>query len=310
MDLESIISNHKNEVGIINDIENLIFNLKNQYTNEEIIIILKEIILYNEKKMKEIKSQINSMNNVKKQVKIDIKNPPLKKNNENIETGLKADISNYFNKIENTNEDNEIIAILKKINDNEIINLIKCKILEYITMYKKELLVDNENSNYYLNEINNLNNKLDIILTFQNSIINDNNQTTSNRIISLNKELIYEDIKNLDPSEYKSYQSLLYSIINGTFTGNKPFFISKGKTILEVRNVNGNRIVYDKITDNGYVIIAIFGKNNPFIYNKVINRMSLYKQVKEELKMKIIESDDEQCEMLSNLSYKKRGLHG
>lgn len=298
MNIEEIINKYTNEFGIITDINMLISELEKTYSKEEIMIIIKEIINYNNNKYKEINDFITLNKSIKRHdtpIILD-KNIEVVKDKKD-SSGIDVDVSKYLDKIIASNTDIEIITILNQIKSENIISVIKCKLLEYITMYKKEIMTNNlsiEELTYYKDEINKLNFQLNTIINYQ-KIVTTNDVVATNKLIFLSdngKNLFLEDLEKIDPSEYSAFYSMMCSIIIGTFVGQKSFFVSKGYKIGEIRNINGQRIVYDKITNGYYILISVFDKNNDFTYKqKVIKRMKLYGQLKERIKNAITNNE-------------------
>ena len=247
MDIKEIINKYVNEYGIITNIELLINDLKLNYSEQERIYILKEILIYNEKKYKEMNIQLIELDKSIKKPIVQIIPETISNNISNeIVTGLNIDVSKYITQIENANNEIDLITILNNINSDNIIEIIKCKLLELITLYKKELLISNEDSSYYIEQINDLNAKLDFIINYQKIIEPNINEIENNKLIFLMDNFdspVIDDIEKLDQSEYSSYYSMLTSIIIGTFVRQRSFFISKGFKIFEIRNINGNRVV-------------------------------------------------------------------
>lgn len=307
------IKKYVNEYGIISDVDDIITELSDNYSDKEICSILKEIIMHNDTRYKEMNHDIDAFYNTSKQVTHVLQEEIEPDKKINVRTGINYNISKYMEQLEKANDENSLIILLNSITDDNVISLIKFKLLEYITMYKKEILIDKDNADYYLDEISKLNFKLDYIINYE-KIVNNDKISDNNNIIPLEEQYFYDDLGEIDPSQYSSYYSMLSSIIIGTFVRRRSFFVSKGFNLYEIRSINGNRVVYDKISDNTYVIISLFDKNNGFTYDqKVRNRLHDYneriKYLKEQIKDKNFQVE-QQNKVLSLLSSKKRGIHG
>ena len=311
--MEFNIKKYINKYGIISDVDDIITELSDNYSDKEICSILKEIIIFNDKRYKGMVNDINSFNNASKQISHVLQEPMIFDRKINVKTGINYDISNYMKQLEKANDENSLIILLNSITDDNIITFLKVKLLEYITMYKKEMIVDKDNTDFYLSEISLLNYKLEYIINYEN-IVKSDKVSDNNIIIPLDEQYYYDDLEEIDPSQYSSYYSMLSSIIIGTFVRRRSFFVCKGFNLYEIRSINGNRVVYDKISDNTYVIISLFDKNNGFTYDqKVRNRLHDYneriKYLKEQIKDKNFQVE-QQNKVLSLLSSKKRGIHG
>ena len=310
--MEFEIKKYINKYGIISNIDDIIMELSNDHSDKEIYTILKEIIIFNDKRYKGMVNDINSFNNASKQISHVLQEPILSDKKINVSTGMNYNIGDYMEQLELANDEKSLIILLNSITDDNIITYLKFKLLEYITMYKKEMIVDKENTDYYLSEINILNYKLDYIINYEN-VVNSDKVTDNNKIIPLDEQYYYDDLEEIDPSQYSSYYSMLSSIIIGTFVGRRSFFVTKGFNLYEIRRINGNRVVYDKIADNIYVIISLFDKNNGFTYDqKVKNRLHDYNERIKLLKEQIKDNefkDEQQSKILSLLNSKKRGIH-
>lgn len=315
--IESVIKKYSDNNGIITNINDFILDLTTQYENfNEIAIILKEVFKYNQDRIKEVMKVFE--NESRKEF---IKERSNKIIDEILvdKSGLDIDVSELLNKILSIKNNYDLYNTLNSISDTNILLCIKCKILEYITMYKNELLninINNEEKLYYQMEIDNLNNILDCIINYEKSKSFKSVEITQNKLIFLtdkNKVLFYKDLESIDQSEYPAFQSLLSSIIIGTFVGNKCVNKNNFK-IPEVRKPNGERIIYDKISNNYYIILYTFCKNNNFIYEtELIKRYNLYQELKKKIQEKITNNDIEflndqlkiQSEIMKKLEFKK-----
>ena len=307
------IKKYANSYGIISNIDEFMDDLYNNCNNKEVLTILKEIILHNDSRYKEMNNDIDEFNKSQLQVSHVLQKEVLPDKKISVKTGINYNIGNYMDLLDKAVRENDLIILLNSITDDNIITFLKFKLLEYITMYKKEMITDKDNYDYYLSEISMLNYKLDYIINYE-KIVKSDKIIDNNIIIPLDEQYFYDDLEKIDPSQYSSYNSMLSSIIIGTFVGRRSFFVSKGFNLYEVRNINGNRIVYDKISDNTYVIISLFDKNNDFTYvQKVINRLHDYNERIKHLKEQIQNNNfqvEQQNKVLSLLSSKKRGIHG
>ena len=299
MNIEKIINNYINKYGIIIDINKMLNELKKYYSNEQLLIIEKEILIYNNNKYNELNNYINILNTNKNNNSIFIPSIKIQDNNKSEISGINIDVTNYLDNIIKSKDDIELLSIISKINNNNILTLIKCKLLEYITMYKSELLNNSlsvDDINFLNNEIDNIMDKLNYIINYE-KLINNNTPNNNNKLIFLSNNdniLFLEDLKDIDPSEYHAFYSLISSIIIGTFIGNKSVFINKSQKIPEIRRVNGQRIIYDRISNNYYIILFAFDKNNNHIYkSRLVERYNLYNNIKEEIQLNLLNNNIE-----------------
>lgn len=181
------IKKYVNEYGIISDVDDIITELSDNYSDKEICSILKEIIMHNDTRYKEMKHDIDAFNNASRQVSHVLQEEILPEKKLQVKTGININISKYMEQLEKANDENSLIILLNSITDDNVISLIKFKLLEYITMYKKEILIDKDNADYYLNEISLLNYKLDYIINYE-KIVNSPSLTLCNKKSSLDIE--------------------------------------------------------------------------------------------------------------------------
>ena len=327
MNIQEIIKKYTNSYGIITEINKMIKELRNNYSDNELSIILKEVIIYNNKKYKEINSSANNQikcntNNNTFHTISNIENEKIMKQDV---SGINIDVSNHFDQIIDCENDLDLLTIINQINDKMILTVLKFKLQEYITYLKKELLanISLEDSIYCKNEIDRITNTLNYIINYETIISSKNSINSNNKLIFLNDEnkiLFLEDLEEIDPSEYQAFHSLLSSIVIGTFNGNKSVIMTKNNKIPEIRRTNGQRIIYDKICNNYYIILFAFDKNNNFIYkSKLVERYNLYMKKKAEIQnlilcnnQKFLNEQFQTQEKVLNLlrSKKGRGLNG
>ena len=328
MNIKVIIEKYKNEFGIITDIDAIIDELDKLYSKEELSVILKEILIYNNKKYDEINKSLRQKKIIQSNTYFYSKKDSIlkeEKDNKPNMSGIDIDVSNYLDKIIKFNDDTDILNIINKISNKNILLVLKCRILEYITYYKKEIINNNSSDEveFCNNEINRLSNALNYIINFE-SIINPNNQLKpKNKLLFLsdnNNILFLKDLEDIDRSEYISFYSLLSSLVIGTFNGNKSVNMPNGNKIPELRRINGQRIIYDKICNDYYIVLFAFDKNNNFIYKStLVERYNTYIKKKNDIQKLILCNDqqflreqfDIQEKILSLLHSKKgRGLNG
>lgn len=331
MDLKNLIKKYTNEIGFIFNINDLYKELKEYYSTTEIIKILKEISINNFKLYQTISKEINKINNlppvyyVNNTSAIDI--PSNLNIEEQSEKNLSVECPNlhlYIDAILNE-EVTDIIPIISQIEQEEQINIVKCKILETIVLYKKELLINQNEEDiiYFKEQINILQKKLNQVIKYQEKIkrINkDSNQ--KNHLVFLNnngKTLFYDDLSQIDEKDYGAILDLLNLIINNENNSFKTFINNeKFKGLLEVRDLSAKcRVVFKNIYANYYAIIYTFYKDcdNSSIYrSRLLNKVNRFNDLVEKIKNQLIidpkEFETSEQEVINYLSSfkKKKGI--
>lgn len=315
MDFNDIVKKYGNELGIIINIDRLIDEISNRYSKEELINLLKYIINYNNDIYNIIKTKNSEKNNSNIQNNQSIVFPNNLKsinscnNNSSIDnSGNNLDVSKYINFILENNNEQEIINILPLLDNIDFDNIlfsVKCKILEYIFLFKKELMNDDLNvsdKTYYQNQIDLLQFKLNIVKNYHTNIKQNGTITNKrNKLIFLNnneKILFFDDLKDINDNDYPVVYSLLNSIVYGTFTNPKYFNNNENlKGIFEVRDIKtGQRVMYNRIYQDYYVIIFVFSKDgyqNSIYRERLKNRADIFYNNEETIKTLLKENDSE-----------------
>ena len=289
MNLEDILKEYKNEIGIVMHIDCLCEELKEHYSTEEVIKILKEIQeknikLYNQytEEIEKIDDQIDTCI-IPKLKTIDL----TKDTKETIKQEEISYNDEFLKCIELITNDKttDIMPIISEIKDDQSLNTIKCRILEEITLYKKELLKedDSETIIYYEKQIEILEEKLNTVVNYHANLNISVTPIKKHHLIFINngdKNIFYDELKQIDSDDYEAILNLLNLIINNqthlfkTFTNNDKF-----RGLLEVRDLyNKYRVVF-KVVNNYYVIISTFYKdcdNNTIYRSRLRNKVDIF----------------------------------
>lgn len=192
----------------------------------------------------------------------------------------------------------------------DIINQILLKILKEAKdiqdILQEDLDIDKITREEFLTELKILQEKSHHIQTiYQEQLAT--NTTEDKNIDIVNNEIVYlttssnniyalSDLKDISPEYYYLFQKIFDSIIDGTFLGFKSFPMhgKYQKYVFEVRE-NRTRIVFDRLKNSIFVIIAIFVKktNNPHdtaYRTNLDNRSDIYFYQREHL-LKMIEDE-------------------
>lgn len=309
MNFDDIIKKYGNELGIIANVDELINELKNSYPKDDLINLLKYIINYNNNIYNIIRRKIDSNININHSIILNDNLKTIIGNNDHYlidNSKINIDITKYINLILKSNNKQDIINVLPTSNNKNFDNIllsIKCKILEYIFLFKKELMNNNLNLNdkiYCQNQIDLLQFKLDII---ENHHINNKQNYTitneKNKLIFLNnneKVTFFNDLKDINFHNYHIIFSLLNCIIDNTFANQKYFNNNEIlKEIFEVRDIKmGPNVLFNRIYKNYYVIIFASSKcglQTSIYQEQLKNRINLFYNSKENIKRLLIENN-------------------
>lgn len=300
MTIQEQLQKYQNQFGMIINISELLKELKQNYPSSEILEIQKQILNHNNKINATIQNQITK---IEKQPEFIPRIPkPESSISQNISKSpgpkIEIDVSTYLNALRSAENQNEILEIVQNIVDTNLLNTIYYKLWEEIIFYKRILCDTNEPEDieFCNHELTNLNN---IVLVVSNYIEilkkGKSYKLHTNKVIFLNdngENCFLEDLDKIDHSEYPAFDSLLTSIINGTFNKLRTFYTS-GNPIYEIRSVNKHRILCDRLGKNVYIVLLGFKKNNDFTYeNTPEKRYLLYMEQREDLKQ-LIDSNNQ-----------------
>lgn len=299
--LDYIIENFRRDSKFINDFESLNNYLKElNISLEDKNIILREVFEYNNKmhsiicednkklekivrtgqelKIKEIPTEVN-------EIKKTITKPIIP---------LNIDINFYIQRVRNCDNLSSLEGLLPDKKDEdyyEIVYALIIKLYEEVYEIKKSLhkerhSIDVETSQYFKGEIDKSLIRIEYIKQLMKT---ENKQVITekhdNNLIFLKTNYgnvcVFNDLKDIPAEYYEQFYELLESICNGTFKNFKTF-TSNGqlKGMSEVKG-DGTRVIFDRISNNTYVIIYMFMKRtdkNASYHASLQNRNDLYKQ--------------------------------
>ncbi|MBQ9318499.1 MAG: hypothetical protein IJR82_02575 [Bacilli bacterium] len=301
MEIKELLTKYQNQYGMISNISELLSELSQYYSSSEILNIEMQILRHNNQVALQLQKQIAKIEEQQEYIpkipKIEsptqvtiVKSPGPKK---------ETDVSPYLAILKKAENKNEILDTIRNLSNPNLLTTIYYKLWEEIIFYKKLLHDSNsfEDTAFCNEELNNLNM---IVLTVSNYIEmlkkGKNANISTNKIVFLSNNgsnCFLEDLEKIDHSEYPAFDSLLTSIINGTFNKLRTFYTT-GNTIYEIRSVNKHRILCDRLGKDIYIILQGFRKNNDFVYEYTPSqRYNLYMKQKEYLKQ-LIDCNDEE----------------
>lgn len=297
MEVNELLKKYQNQQGMIVNISELLNELPKYYSSSEILNIKTQILSHNNQVTLQLQQQIAKIEEqpeyVVKTPKIELPNPITKVKSPGPKREI--DVSTYLTALKNAENRQEILNILQKIANNNVLTSIYYKLWEEIIFYKKVLREAqiSEDIDYCNCELNNLNNIALIVLNYIE--MGKKSRLHTNKIIFLNNNgtnCFLEDLDEIDHSEYPAFDSLLTSIMNGTFNKLRPFYTA-GNPIYEIRSVNAHRILCDRLGKDIYIILQGFRKNNASVYeNTPDQRYHLYMKQREFLQQLIENNDD------------------
>lgn len=314
MEIKDVIYRFKSPSGFIENINFLVDTLKSEnLSSEEIIKVLTEVLKYNQSLNSKLEKEnlefekmfANRKSLTSDNLKVSSYFEMEEEYNKSSDSG--RDISYYKIQIDNCTDLNKLESLLPKRNvENfeELMDYILASLLEEEMEFRK-LLYDSsiplESDIDILNYVNEIHEKFEMIKNYRDykktTYIE---EATSNHLIFLTTAYgnvcAISDLKDIDESNYENLLKLFNSIIDGTFKNVKSFTLFKsGNMISEVKGFQ-QRICFDKLDTDVYIITSIFTKktDNGLSYrNNLINRDSLYRSMESKIKAKLKGKDRE-----------------
>lgn len=300
--LEYIIKHFCRDSRYINDVDRLLNYLDSKnMDNEEKASILLEVYNYNLKvlsKMKEENKKLKQINAVES-LTIESKDLPLIEDEvismHNKPSTIKIDVSKYISKIKETINMDDLVDILPGDdvdNSKDIINVIVLKLVEDIIDIKKMLYqernsIDASTKEYFENEVEKLQSKVDYIreiTNYKDCDVVENTESVNDLVfLSTNRGnvCVYQDLKDIPSELYDSFITLLDSIRTGKFTNLRVF--NNNDSLKDLREVKYGkaRVIFKQITSNCYVVMHMFIKKvnkDAYYHSSIVNRNELFLQ--------------------------------
>lgn len=304
--LEYIVEHFRNNSQFINDIDGLDNYLSGlEISMDEKNKLLREVFEYNNKIcsiLKEENKRLERIIAARQHDKV-IKPTPVVRENLVVKaapTPMEVDVNVYMERLKQCVTLEDIEQILpEKGTDNyyHIVYTILLKLYEDVIDFKRLLHQERQSSDteaieYFNNEIEQMMFKIEFIKSLMKK------ETKKVELKTSQNELIFlktnygnicalSDMKDIALEYYDQFYELLESICDGSFKNFKTFTSNDNlKGLCEVRGDQA-RIIYDRISNNVYIIIYMFIKKtdkNAAYHASLQNRNELYKSSYAEIK--------------------------
>lgn len=313
--LEYIINNFRNNSQFINDFDGLEIYLDGlDISFEEKINILKEVFEYNNKiysiicvdnkRLAKIISTRQTTRTIKPiPMLAEVKELETKKS-----TPLNVDVNFYMHGIKTCTDLSEIERILpdkKQDNYAPVIYTVLLKLYEEVVDIKKFLYEERKSNDletleFFKNELEQLMFKINFIKKLMTLDVKKIELEKSiNKLVFLKTNYgnvcALSDLKDIPSEYYEDFYELLESICDGSFKNFKTFTNNDSlKGLSEVRGEQ-TRIIFDRVSNNVYVIIYMFVKKtdkSASYHASLQNRNDLYKLNVEEIRNLVATSED------------------
>ena len=251
--------------------------------------ILKQINEHNKKiygKEKEISREFMKLKNQSETIiKISTDFKISTQYKENKVEPLHCDIKDYFSKIKDCKDLEEIISLLPDRNNVEFDNILsvilvklyalKVEILNFMKQYKDDVY------EIFENDLNEIEEKIEIILDYKNQKEENNELTsTENKVVFLknsnNEPIIFQNLKG-NEEYYDSFFELFNSIIDGSFKNMGTYKNNNKLNDLYKVKLFKTRIIFSRINENTFAILGAFIKkcDNDSRHRNFLQNLSL-----------------------------------
>jgi len=315
--LEYIIEHFRINSQFINDFDGLDEYLSSlDISMEERNLVLREVFEYNNKIYSilfEENKKLERIIALRQSSRVIQPNPVVRKikTDPQAVTPMNVDVNVYLERIKECASLEDIASVLPDKNSENfyhIVYTILLNLYEEVMGIKKLLYQERNNSDketqqYFMNEVEQLMFKIQYIKGLIK--VDDKSVETTkseNELVFLKTNYgnvcALSDIKDIAMEYYDQFYELLESICDGSFKNFKPLVGNSSiRGLCEVKG-DQTRIVFDRISNNVYVIIYIFVKkvDRSASYQAALqNRGDLYKASYEEIKS-LLETSDEYLE--------------